>query len=77
MNKKEIISMLSNRIFSCHKDLLYSRNVKNPYAEGFRTRLDELLLMWHQIHNISFIDACKEFDIKYEDVDVNQDGGEK
>ncbi len=71
MNKKEIIKYLEKRIAECYQDLLSSRSKKymQVFAEGYRSRLDELLLTYHQIKNISFLECCKELGIKYKDVD--------
>ncbi len=80
--KSEPIKLLKERIKICHKDLLFAKSQKGyrkDWIEGFRSRLDELLLVWHELHNISFIDACKEFGIRYHDVDsgdASQDKGE-
>lgn len=64
--------MLKDRINSCYRDLLFSRNKKymKAYIEGFRSRLDELILMYHCIENISFIDACEKLEVNYQDVNA-------
>jgi len=71
----QIIKLLKERIKSCHKDLMFAKNQKRyrkDWIEGFRSRLDELLLIWHELHNISFIDSCEEFNINYKDVDTEE-----
>lgn len=71
MNKKDIMTMLKQRIGTCYEDLLYARShkFKELYIEGFRNRLDELILMYHRIQNISFMEACKKLLVNYKDVD--------
>ncbi len=57
-----VIELLRNRIKSCHIQLMDGKRVKGfpkEYVEGFRCRLDELLLLWHLQHDISFVEACK------------------
>lgn len=79
MNKKEIVYMIGERIQTCYKELLFARNQKGyrkDWIEGFRSRLDELLLVYHKIYNISFIDACERLGIRYEDMDA-QDNEEE
>ena len=72
MNKKKIMKLLKENISSCHKQLLDARSENFPelYIEGFRCRLDELLLLYHLIENKSFVDACKDLKINYRDVNV-------
>ena len=73
MNKKEMIKLIEKRIKSCYRDLLYAKSIRShrrSYIEGFRCRLDELILLYQIIENISFIDACKKLKVKYEDVDT-------
>ncbi len=75
MKKRDIITLLEQRINTCYKDLIFTRKKlpeKIDWIEGFRSRLDELLLIWHELHNISFVDACKEFGIKYQDIDIQE-----
>jgi len=73
MEKKDIMMMLRQRIRSCYGDLLFARQEKYKefYIEGFRSRLDELILMYHLIKGISFVEACKDLSINYKDVDTN------
>jgi len=69
MNKEEILELISKDINRCYRDFIYIKNnMKKEMAEGMRNRLDELLLLWHKIHSISFIDACKMFDINYKEI---------
>ena len=73
MEKEEIISLLKSRINSCYHDLLFARSQKNyrkDWIEGFRSRLDGFILLYHEIHDITFIEACKELGIKYSDVNT-------
>lgn len=72
MNKIEIMKMLRTRIKSCYRQLLISRNKNYPelYIEGFRSRLDELLLIYHIIKDKTFINVCKELKINYNDVNI-------
>lgn len=80
MNREEIINLLIKRIYSCHEQLTSARNkpgMSKLYIEGLRCRLDELILLYHLIRNISFVEACKELNIDYNDVNVsgeNDDG---
>ncbi len=74
MEKETITKLLRSRIKSNYRDLLFTRNnlaKRKDWIEGYRSRLDELLLLWHEIHDISFIQACDEFEIKYKDVDTS------
>lgn len=73
MNKKEIMRMLIERILSCYDSLLFSRDNGSSKLriEGFRSRLDELLLMYHIIKGISFIEGCKILRVNYKDLDAN------
>ncbi len=78
----DMIELLRERIKSCHEQLMSARQVRDfpkEYIEGFRCRLDELLLLWHLHHDISFIESCKDLGIKYVDVniDINPDNGVK
>lgn len=80
IEKYSIVNFLKKRITGIHKDFLFfkvNRPEKKDWIEGYRSRLDELLLLWHEIHGISFIDACKEFHILYEDLDVSENKGVK
>ncbi|KKN67000.1 hypothetical protein LCGC14_0465540 [marine sediment metagenome] len=73
MNKEEIINLLKSRIKTCYRDLLFARSQKGyrkDWIEGFRSRLDELILVYHQIYDISFVDACEELNINYKDVNT-------
>lgn len=74
MNRIDIMDRLLDRIKSCNKDLIWAKSIKkNPiYIENFRSRLDELILFYVHIisREISFMDACKELGIKYEDVNT-------
>lgn len=73
MNREEIINLLIKQIKSCHEQLTSARNrtpINKLYIEGFRCRLDELILLYHLIRNISFVEACKELNIDYMDVSV-------
>lgn len=77
VKKSEIIDFIAFRIKSAYNDLQFAkRNVPNrqDWIEGFRCRIDELLLIWHEIHNISFVDACKEFKIDYKEVNTEENG---
>ena len=70
MNKIEIIKLLEERIKSCNKQLQQARHgfLDKLYNEGFRCRLDELILLHQMIENQSFMESCKKLNIKYEDV---------
>ena len=70
--RSQILKRMKQRIASCYDDLLESRIRKLPklYIEGFRCRLDELLLLYHLIEDITFVEACKSLGIKYEDVNI-------
>lgn len=72
MNEKDIMNRLDDRIMSCHASLINARQSRmhGLYIEGMRCRLDELILLYHIIKNITFIEACKELNIRYEDVNV-------
>lgn len=73
MKSKEIIELLEGQINRGYNDLLFARSqrgYRKDWLEGFRSRLDELLLLWHIIHDISFIEACKEFGIDYQEVNT-------
>ncbi|KKM60212.1 hypothetical protein LCGC14_1544190 [marine sediment metagenome] len=72
MNKKEVMKLLKSRIESCYDSLLNSRAEIFPelYIEGFRCRLDELLLLHHLIEGKTFVETCNELGIKYQDVNV-------
>ena len=72
MNKKEIMNMLKNSINKRYEDLLFAKSkmFEELYIEGIRSRLDELLLIYHIIQGISFIEACKELEIDYKEVNV-------
>ncbi len=75
LKRKQIIELLKSRIKSNYRDLLFMKNnlkEREDWIEGFRSRLDELLLLWHEIHDISFTDACQEFGVNYEDVNTSQ-----
>ena len=63
MKSRDILKLLRRRIRTCHKDLLFSRNIKGyrkDWLEGIRSRLDELLLLWHEIHDVNFVDALAQ-----------------
>ena len=66
----KIIERIIERVLSCYLDLKLARNVSccPIYIEGFRCRLDELLLLYSNSMNISFIEACSELEVKYRDV---------
>lgn len=71
MNKVKMMDLLIDRIKSCHEQFLVAKNNQYPrtvYIEGFRCRLDELILFYHTIRDISFVEACKELEIEYEDL---------
>ena len=71
----KIVKLIRERIRVCYADLLFAKSqskYRKDYIEGFRNRLDELILIWHEIHNISFVDACKELNVEYKDVDTNE-----
>lgn len=72
MERMQIISRIESRIISCHVDMLIMKNnnKSKESVECFRNRLDELLLLYCAILKITFLDACKFFKIKYEDVDT-------
>ena len=74
MDKKEIIKYLKKRIESCYRSLLESVDNKfmKKYIEGYRSRLDELILVYQHIKDISFVDACKELEVEYSDLDYNK-----
>ena len=78
MNKKEIMKLLEGRIESCFQQLLEARNNKymEKYIEGFRCRLDELLLLYQTIEDKSFIDVCKDFEINYEYMNYQKEAKE-
>lgn len=66
------MDLLKHRIKTCYHNLLIAKSEKYSelYIEGFRSRLDELLLLYHLTKKITFIEACKELNIKYEDVNA-------
>ena len=68
---KKIEKRLVQRIFQCYDDLKMVRMCNRTLLtiECFRNRLDELLLLYSHSKDISFIKACKQFGIKYEEVD--------
>ena len=68
--KQDILDYLVRSIRRCHKDLREARGnwAQQDYIEGFRCRLDELLLMFEHVYEISFVEACKRFEIPYEEV---------
>jgi len=71
--EKELAKLIKSRIKTCHGDLLFSRDLegyRKDWIEGFRSRLDELILIWHEIYGIDFITACKELGINYKDVNT-------
>lgn len=72
MNKKEIMKMLCSRIGSCLGSLISAReeNFSKIHIEGFRCRLDELILVYQIIRHISFLEACEELGVNYKDVNV-------
>jgi len=73
MNRVKMMDLLIDRIKSCYSQLLSARSERYTdklYVEGFRCRLDELILYYHLVRNISFIEACKELEINYKDVNV-------
>lgn len=69
---KEIIERIEFRIQSLYKDLMFVRreNFSKSHIESFRCRLDELLLLWHEIKDVSFVEACKALDIDYKEVNI-------
>ncbi len=76
MEKEDIIRLLKERIKSCYKDLLFARSQKGyrkDWIEGFRSRLDELILVYHEIYNIDFVNACEELGVKYQDVNTEEE----
>lgn len=76
MNETQIMCRLTTRIQSCYEQLMEakaSRYMDKIYVEGFRCRLDELILLYHLIMNISFCEACQELGIIYSDVNVGED----
>ncbi len=75
MNKIKMMDLLIDRIKHCHKQLQQSRAhppAKVLFIEGFRCRLDEMILYYHLVRGVSFCEACKELDINYEDVNVSE-----
>ena len=71
MNKIKMMDLLVSRIKSCYEQLLIAKNnlySRKIYIEGFRCRLDELLLYHQKVNGISFTESCKELKIKYEDL---------
>ena len=80
MDSLNMLNLLGSRIKYCHKQLLNSRAhppAKVLFIEGFRCRLDEMILYYHLVRDISFCEACKELDINYEDVNVSGGDDEK
>ena len=76
MEKCEIINLLKSRIKSCYENLQFAKDQKGyrkDWTEGFRCRVDELILMYQEIQGISFVDACKELNINYQDINVQED----
>ena len=76
MNKKEIIDRIRERIDTCYKDLLFAKNqtgkrYRTDFIEGFRSRLDELILLWDEINGTNFMYSCKELGINYKEVSIN------
>jgi len=76
MNKKELMKMLKEKIDSCYRQLQDARRLKSPYVEGFRCRLDELLLFYSHAEHKSFMGVCEEFKIDYKDVDASSEVSE-
>lgn len=76
LGQKELMDLLFERIKSCYESLLFAKDVDKYkrafYKEGFRCRLDELILYYHLVKGISFVEACKELNINYEDLDALQ-----
>ena len=74
MNKKEIMRLIKREIATCYKDLLSARFHNHPkeYAECFRCRLDELILLYQKVTKQSFVKACEELKVKYKDVDIQE-----
>ena len=73
MNKIKMMDLLIDRIKHCHKQLMSSKNnmfSNDKFTEGFRCRLDELILYYHLVRGISFCEACKELEIPYKHVNV-------
>ncbi len=70
------MELLIRRIHRCYKQLLKSRAhppERGIFIEGYRCRLDELLLYYSSIRGISFCEVCKELNIPYADVNVLTD----
>lgn len=75
MNETQIMSRLTTRIQSCYEQLMEAkanRYTDKIYVEGFRCRLDELILLYHLIMDIYFCEACQELGILYSDVNVGE-----
>lgn len=70
--RAKILKRMKYRIASCYDELLESRKRNFPkiYIEGFRCRLDELLLLYQLIEDITFVEACNNLGVKYQDVNV-------
>lgn len=76
MNREEMFKLLTDRIKSCHKQFASARGDrfrKKLHVEGFRCRLDELILFYHLVKKISFVEACKELGVNYNDLNVEVD----
>lgn len=71
MNRIQILKRLDERIWSCYMDLKLCRMRHNDKStiECFRNRLDELLLFYSYVNEITFVKSCEYFGIKYEEVD--------
>lgn len=74
MKKEEIKELLRKRIRVCYEDLLYFRNQKygKETIEAFRNILDKLILFYSDRYEISFIDACKELGVNYQDTNMGK-----
>lgn len=74
MDRTDMMKLLINRIEHCYKQLVQARTISRhsgkEYVEGLRCRLDELILYYHLVRNISFVEACNELNIDYHEVNM-------
>lgn len=73
MKGEEIMKLLTGRIKDCYAELSRCRShppARDKIIEGLRSRLDELILHYSSIKDISFCEACRELHVPYADVNV-------
>ena len=71
MSYENILGYLRDRILSCHRDMMGSidmpipRKLKVENFWCFYSRLDELLLFYGRVLDISYVAVCRVFGINY------------